>query len=192
MKRMTGLNLRGIIALAAIVVGASSVGPALAVVPAAAQAPASAAPAAEARVSVTYANPDNFSEAREYGQQDSFKGTGYLQPLKEHLIKRAARMLPASDRLEVTVTDIKLAGGYEPWHGPNFQYVRFMKDIYPPRIDLTFKLLDGNGNVLREGSRKLRNLGYLQSGLTMPTDTDPLRYDKALLDNWLRRGPEKL
>ena len=192
MKRMTGLNLRGIVALAAIVVGAAGVGPALAAVSAAAQSPASAMPAAEARVTVTYVNPEKFSEAREYGQQDSFNGSDYLKPLQEHLIKRAERMLPAGDRLEVTITDIKLAGGYEPWHGPNFQYVRFMKDVYPPRIDLTFKLVDSSGKVLREGSRKLRNLGYLQSGLTMPTNTDPLRYDKALFDNWLRRGPEKL
>ncbi|WP_254422803.1 DUF3016 domain-containing protein [Rhodanobacter sp. B05] len=189
MKRMTGLNLRGIVALAVIAVG---VGPALAAAPAAAQSPAAATPAAEARVTVTYVNPEKFSEAREFGQQDSYNDADYLKSLKSHLIKRAMRMLPPDDRLEVSITDIKLAGGYEPWHGPNFRYVRFMKDVYPPRIDLTFQLVDGNGKVLREGSRKLRNLGYLQSGVAMPTDTDPLRYDKALIDDWLRRGPEKL
>jgi hypothetical protein len=67
-----------------------------------------------------------------------------------------------------------------------------MKDIYPPRIDLTFKLIDSDGNVLREGPRKLRNLSYLYSGVATPGNTDPLRYDKALLDSWLRRGPDEL
>lgn len=192
MKRMTGLNRRGIVALVAIAVGTAGLAPALAATPTATQAATSTAAAADARVSVNYVNPEKFSEARAFGQQDSYNDANYLEPLKSHLIKRATRMLPPGDRLEVTITDIKLAGGYEPWHGPNFRYVRFMKDVYPPRIDLTFRLVDGNGKLLREGSRKLRNLGYLQSGPTMPTDTDPLRYDKALIDDWLRRGPERL
>ena len=192
MKRKTGLNRRSIVALVAISVWTAGLAPALATAPAATQAPTSTASVADARVSVNYVNPENFSEARAFGQQDRYNDANYLESLKSHLIKRATRMLPPGDRLEVTISDIKLAGGYEPWHGPNFRYVRFMKDAYPPRIDLTFQLVDGNGKLRREGSRKLRNLGYLQSGPTMPTDTDPLRYDKALIDGWLRRGPEKL
>ncbi|MEO6800444.1 MAG: DUF3016 domain-containing protein [Rhodanobacter sp.] len=192
MKRMNGLNRRGIVVLVAVALSTAVLAPTLAAMPAAAQTPASAADAADARVSVTYANPEEFSEARQFGQQDRFNNTNYLKTLKTYLVKQAARMLPPGDRLEVTVTDIKLAGAYEPWRGSNFQYVRFMKDIYPPRIDLTFKLVDSNGKVQREGSRKLSNLGYLQSGVARATDTDPLRYDKALIDSWLRRGPDKL
>lgn len=192
MKRKTGMNLRNIVAVVVIATGAAGLAPALFAMPAAAPAPASVAPASEASVSVTYVNPQTFSEARQFGQQDNSRGLDYLKLLKEHLIKQATRMLPPGDQLEVTITDIQLAGAYEPWHGPNFRYVRFMKDVYPPRIELTFKLIDSQGKVLSEGSRNLRNLGYLQSGLARPTDTDPLRYDKALLDSWLRKGPEKL
>ena len=192
MKRINALNRRSIVALLAIAVGAAGLAPAMAATPAAAQAPGLTAPASTARVAVTYVDPEKFSEAREYGQQDRYNDADYLKTLKSHLIKRATKMLPPGDRLEVSITDIKLAGGFEPWHGPDLRHVRFMKDVYPPRIDLTFKLIGSDGKVLREGSRKLRNLGYLQSGLARPGDTDPLRYDKGLLDSWLRRGPEKL
>jgi hypothetical protein len=192
MKRMADVSLFSLVALAAFAMAVAGLAPALATA-ASAPAPMGAdAPPADARVSVTYVNPENFSEVREFGQQDRLNDSNYLEPLKAHLIKQAGKMLPAGDRLEVTITDIKLAGGYEPWHGPNLMHVRFMKDVYPPRIDLTFKLTDSNGTVLREGSRKLRNLGYLQSGVARPGDTDPLRYDKGLLDSWLRRGPGKL
>lgn len=142
-----------------------------------------------ARVAVTYANPQNFAENRDFGPQDRFDDSNYLKPLKAHLIKRATRMLPAGDRLDVTITDIKLAGAYEPWRGLGLNNVRIMRDVYPPRIDLTFKLLDADGAILRQGSRKLRNISYLNSGLAAPGNTDPLRYDKALLSDWLRRGP---
>lgn len=192
MKRMTGMNRCNLVAFVAIAIGVAGMAPPLVAGAPTSPALATDTAAAEARIAVTYVNPEKFSEVRQFGQQDRFNGTNYLEPLKAHLIKRAARMLPPGDRLEVSITDIKLAGGYEPWHGPNLMYVRFMKDIYPPRIDLSFKLIGSNGEVLREGSRKLRNLGYLQSGLTRASDTDPLRYDKALIDSWLRRGPENL
>lgn len=192
MKRMNALNRRSIVALVALTIGAAGLVPAMTAAAAATQAPMSATPASQARVSVTYVDPEKFSEAREFGQQDRYNDADYLKVLKSHLIKRATKILPAGDRLEVSITDIKLAGGFEPWHGPNLMYVRFMKDVYPPRIDLTFKLIGSDGKVLREGSRKLRNLGYLQSGLARPGDTDRLRYDKGLLDSWLRKGPDKL
>jgi hypothetical protein len=150
------------------------------------------APESTPRVTVTYANPQNFSENREFGMQNRYQGTDYLQALQAHLIKRATQMLPPGERLEVTITDIKLAGAYEPWRGPRMSYVRIMKDTYPPSIELTFKLIGTDGTVSRQGSRTLRNPGYLHSGLATPSNTDPLRYDKALLDSWLRRGPEGL
>lgn len=180
MSRMTGTCRSMAAAVFALAVCGVALPPALAATP-----PSTAA--SDARVSVTYANPEQFTEARTYGQQDRFNDLKYLEPLKTYLIKRATKVLPPGDHLDVTITDIKLAGGYEPWHGPNLMNVRFMKDVYPPRIDLTFKLTGSDGGVLREGERKLRNLGYLQSGAARATDTDPLRYDKALLDSWLRR-----
>ncbi len=147
---------------------------------------------AHTRVSVNYANPKQFTENRFYGWQDRYNNVDYLGPLKAYLVKRATPMLKAGQRLEVTITDIQLAGGYEPWLGSQWSHVRIMSDRYPPRIDLTFRLTGKDGQVIREGKRTLRNLGYLTSGATMPGNTDPLRYDKALLDSWLRRGMHHL
>jgi len=144
------------------------------------------------RVHVTYANPQNFSENRQYGTQDRFNNVDYLGPLKANLIKRATPMLGPGQQLDITITDIQLAGGYEPWLRLEMSHVRIMRDRYPPRIDLQFKWIGSDGKVLREGSRKLRNLGYLYNGMVSPGDNDSLRYDKALLDNWLRRGLHKL
>lgn len=145
-----------------------------------------------AAVTVTFANPASFAETKQFRNEDHYNNVDYEGPLKAYLIKRASRMLPAGDRLKVTITDIKLAGAYEPWRGPQARYIRYMKDVYPPRIDLDFTLTAANGDVLKQGSRKLRNIGYLQSSLTVPGDNDPLRYDKALLGSWLRKGPQGL
>jgi len=60
-----------------------------------------------------------------------------------------------------------------------------VKDIYPPRVSLDFKLLDAEGKVISEGKRQLRDLSF-QMTVALPS-SDPLRYDKEMLSNWLRQ-----
>ena len=158
-----------------------------------ARVPAAPVPASDARVSVTYVNPEKFAENRFFGMQDRFNHIDYLTQLKAHLIKRGETTLKPGQRLQVNIIDIQLAGAYEPGRGPQSDHVRMMREIYPPRIDLNFKLSDQDGKVVREGERVLRDLNYLQSGLSTPgARGESLYYEKALLDRWLRGGPEKL
>jgi len=63
--------------------------------------------------------------------------------------------------------------------------VRIVRDIYPPRIDLTFRLLAADGSTLTSGKRELRDLGFLSR--TNMYSNDPLRYEKTLLDDWVRK-----
>ena len=140
------------------------------------QAPAEAADGATgSAVTVTFDHPASFPEqkrrqrTRQVQRRELSRAAQGLR-----LIKRASRLLAAAgDRLDVTITDIKLAGACEPWRGPQFRYIRYMKDIYPPRIDLDFSLTSASGKVLRSGSRKLRDIGYLQSNFTLPGDKRP-------------------
>lgn len=183
MERMAGFN-RGTIAIfAALALWLGSIAPLGA---------AEATPA-ESSVTVTYVNPEQFTENRMYGRQDRFNRIDYLAQLKAYLIKQGQAVLKPGQSLHVDITDIQLAGAYEPWRGSRWDYVRIMRDIYPPRIDLSFRLVDQDGNVLREGKRVLRNIDYLHSGVSVPSATGaPLYYDKALLRRWLSRGPDKL
>lgn len=141
-------------------------------------------------VSVQYKDPQHFTEARNSAGVHLNDATAYLKPLKAYIAERAARVLAPGQRLDIEVTDVDLAGEYEPWRGPRFDDVRIIKDVYPPRIDLQFTLYGIDGKVLREGSRKLRNPGFLYG--IAATDQDSLRYEKALIDSWLRKGAGQL
>ena len=151
---------------------------------------ATAAPAAKADkpaspVEVTFIAPENFTDAKE-GALDSARGRdALLDQLKAHLVTTAAQYLTTGQRLEIKVTDVDLAGDFEPWHGSTFNDIRIVKDIYPPRINLEFRLLGADGKVVSEGKRQLRDLGYLLTA-TLPA-SDPLRYDKQVLSDWLRQ-----
>jgi hypothetical protein len=138
-----------------------------------------------ATVEVTFVAPDKFTDAKD-DYMDTEKGRdAILAELKEHLVKRGAKLVGANQRLEIKVTDVDLAGDFEPWRGPNFQDVRIVKDLYPPRVNLEFRLIGADGKLISEGKRQLRDLGYLMT-IAMPT-SDPLRYDKEMLTNWLRQ-----
>ena len=137
-------------------------------------------------VDVRYKDPQNFTEVMRSSGPHLIDTTAYLKPLKDYIARRASRILAPGQRLDIEVTDVDRAGEYEPWHGPNFNDVRIIKDVYPPRIDLHFTLYGADGKVLREGSRKLRDPAFLSG--SSAADQDSLRYEKSLIDRWLRKG----
>ncbi|HEV2679224.1 MAG TPA: DUF3016 domain-containing protein [Rhodanobacter sp.] len=141
-------------------------------------------------VSVRYKDPQHFTEAKRSFGVHLIDADVYLKPLKDYIVQRASRVLTPGQRLDIEVTDVKRAGEYEPWHGPRFDDVRVIKDIYPPRIDLDFTLYGADGKVLREGQRKLRDPAFLSR--SSATDQDSLRYEKSLIDSWLRKGAGEL
>ena len=183
MKRMAGFSWGTIAIFAALALWLGNIAPL----------GAAAVKPAESSVSVTYVNPEQFTENRLYGRQDRFNRIDYLAQLEAYLIKQGQAVLKPGQSLHVNITDIRLAGAYEPWRGPQWSYVRIMRDIYSPRIDLDFRLVDQDGNVLREGKRVLRDLDYLHSSVSVAAAAGaPLYYDKALLRRWLIRGLDKL
>lgn len=137
-------------------------------------------------VEVTFVAPEKFTDVKDDYMETEKGRDALLEQLKNHLVATAGRYLKADQRLEIKVTEVDLAGDFEPWRGPQFQDVRIVKDLYPPRVNLEFRLLGADGTVISEGKRELRNIGYLMTAGPLPT-TDPLRHDKEMLTNWVRQ-----
>lgn len=143
------------------------------------------------RVTVNYQKPHEFTESDliGFGIGHDFDHGQYMEKLRDFLVRKATPMLEQGQHLTITFTDIRLAGGFEPWRGPQWSDVRMMRDIYPPRFNFTFTLTGADGQTIRDGELKLVGLGYLHGSVAGPGNTDPLRYDKQTLDRWLQRGP---
>jgi len=137
-------------------------------------------------VSVRWENPAQFSEIRYSRNQAEARRGDWVEQLAIHLRDRARKRLPAGQRLEVNITDIQRAGNYEPWRGVAFNDTRFIREIYPPRITLTFKHTGADGQVIAEGERKLSDMGFMM-GSNAGGSRDPLRYEKDMIDRWLAR-----
>ena len=142
-----------------------------------------ALPAAAADADIAYVDPGRFTDVR----RDA-RGNGrdeILESLSAHLAARAARWLPADEKLEVRITDIDMAGDFEPWTGSRDD-IRIFRAIDPPRVAFTFRVLAPDGSVRHQGERRLVDSSYLSGGDVRSSD-DPLRFEKAVLDRWLVR-----
>lgn len=140
---------------------------------------------AEGPVAVQWTDPAEFTELKFSGNHWEAQRGNWVFQLAEHLREQAEKRLPAGERMEVTITDIDRAGRFEPGRGYDMDRVRIMRDIYPPRMELSFKRYDADGRLVAEGERKLRDVMYL-SGPTIANTNDSLRYEKRMIDDWLR------
>ena len=145
---------------------------------------AATAPGAPVRfdnVEISYRDPAQFTEIR----RNPAERSDWLDELSAYTAKRAARMLAPGERLSVTITDVQLAGMFEPWRHGNLANVRIVRETTPPRIALSFRIESAQGETLKQGERQLHDVAFLTR--TSRHRYEPLGYEKNLIDDWLAR-----
>lgn len=141
--------------------------------------------AAQAQVDVRFADLSRFSDLRNTELRNERESAALAEELRRYLEAKALARLPPGTRLAVTITDVDMAGEFLPAPRSTHQPVRIVKNVYPPRVDLEFRLARADGRVEREGRRELRDLGFLSKARLAERET--LGHEKALLDDWLKR-----
>ena len=136
-------------------------------------------------VSVGWDDPSGFSELRHSHNRVEAARGDWVERIARHLQSRVAAALPAGERMELTITDIERAGDYEPWAGVDLRDVRVVRDLYPPRMSLSFTRYGADGQVIAQGQRDLSDPGFLMG--TRVNESDPLRFEKRMIDHWVRR-----
>jgi Protein of unknown function (DUF3016) len=117
------------------------------------------------------------------GEKLADGSTSDVEALEEHVRKRAARLLAPGERLTLEITDLDRAGSPENSR-PGLSGVRVVRDVYPVRIEFTFRLGIADGGMSEEGAVSLSGLPVAAAAAY---GEDPLRYERALLDAWLER-----
>lgn len=140
---------------------------------------------AEGPVSVTWNDPAQFTDLRYSHNRWEAERGDWVRQLATYLRKSAGKQLQPGERLEVNIVDVKRAGEYEPWHGPQLDHVRVIRDRYPPRLELSYTLYAADGQVLTQGDSKLRDYGFMM-GSSPVNQSDALRYEKRMIDGWVR------
>lgn len=139
---------------------------------------------AGAATTVTYVQPDKFSDVPfvPWEREDT------LKQLSDHFIKLGNSLPPGQD-LRVEVLDVDLAGRLIPSArlGRDLRIMRGRADW--PRIELRYSL-EQNGQVIKSGEAQLSDMNYLDH-VSRYFDSEPLRYEKQMIDDWFEKtiGP---
>lgn len=139
--------------------------------------------AADGRVTITFDHPEKFTDAK-----DSYAGATapyILDELSAYLQKTIRRQLPEGEKVQITITDVDMAGDFEPAR-MNAANVRIMKAVYPPRISLSYVRTGADGKVISEGKDSLTNLNYQQASSIASHGSERLYYEKDMLGSWIR------
>ncbi len=137
-------------------------------------------------VTVTYIHPDTFTEMRSTPPSERQDSKENLSMLKRYIRQRAESVLAPGQQLSIRITDVALAGQYEPWPNSPTGWIRVVRNTYPPRIVLAFTLRNAHGKIIKEGRRTLTNLAFMDNGGLQ--SNSPIHYSKDLVNRWLRRG----
>jgi hypothetical protein len=135
------------------------------------------------KVTVIFDHPENFTDVKDAFMPTDKGRAAILNQIRQFVETKAASFLGSGQALEVKLTEIDLAGEFEPERGPQLMDVRIVKELYAPRFDLEFKLTGADGKVISEGKRKLRDLNFM-GRLTLPS-SEPLRFERDILKDWL-------
>lgn len=134
------------------------------------------------RLTVNFAQPEGFTDATYENRYNSYQQVS--QDVAAYLQQLGERYLPPGYSLKIEISDIDLAGRYEPWHAGAY-HVRYMRDITWPRIHLHYQLQDDNGNTVMQQEERISDMNYLHR-VRLQSYSDRLYYEKAMLRDWFR------
>jgi hypothetical protein len=130
-------------------------------------------------VNVSFVNPTAYSDAGTYRDQENDN----LQSLARYLQALGQQYLPPNQALKVEVLDVDLAGTVRPTRrGDEVRIVRGKADF--PRMHLQYTL-EADGKPVRSGNEWLNDLTYT-GGLTTYRKSEPLYYEKHMLEAWFK------
>ncbi len=136
---------------------------------------------------LTFGDPETFTDF-EYSQTRQTIGTEFFsKEVKRYLAGTVKKALPEGAVLTLDIQDIDLAGGFEPWQRFPLNDVRFFRSRYPPMAVFSYRLEDGEGKLLAEGEKTLREFAYQELYSGRIGIRGAFYFERRMLEDWIRR-----
>ncbi|KGJ93321.1 DUF3016 domain-containing protein [Colwellia psychrerythraea] len=129
----------------------------------------------------SYRDIDSGNENRKSFRERTFR------KLEEHFAKLATS-LPDGQVLKIEVTDVDLAGDT---HVGGINQTRIIKQIFMPRMNFSYQLLDADGKVIQTEAVVVKDMNFM-SGINLKYRNDSLGYEKKMLDDWFKKTFKEL
>ena len=134
-------------------------------------------------VQIQYVQPAKFTDFRIYGRDAQWSASYFASQISDDLTPALERKV-SGGKLTLRFTDIDLAGHYPSRGGSSVRVVR--GQIRPARMSFAFVLQDSSGRTLASGSTRITDSSSPSSMAHHPKRSEPLYYEKRMLERWLR------
>ena len=137
---------------------------------------------------VTWQNPDSYIDVRPANESKTGFEARVFKTL-DGIFDKLAKQLPDGYKLQITVTDLDLAGDVKPMRGPGGQDIRVVKDIDWPQISFSYVLSDPQGKQVAAAKEELRDINF-RSGVSINTGNS-FYYEESMLRDWFKKQQDK-
>ena len=139
-----------------------------------------------AQVNLRWQEPESYRDIRAGGLGSEIKfQKQVIDELGEYIQEAANKYLAPNQQLNMTVTDIDLAGDVQYFFTRFPEGVRVVSNLYFPSIEFTYELLDVDNKVTMSGEENVKDIGFQFSGSRVVREA-PLGYEKRMIDEWFR------
>ncbi|MCU8001804.1 MULTISPECIES: DUF3016 domain-containing protein [unclassified Shewanella] len=135
-------------------------------------------------VKIVWQSPKDYRDIKSSGELQSRYEKRLFETLTENINKEATKILKPNQKLEMTITDVDLAGDMHPTFGATANDLRIIKDIYPPRMTFSYQVME-NDKVIIAGDEKLSDMGFM--GGIQSLNDKPFMYETKMLTEWLKK-----
>lgn len=135
-------------------------------------------------VKITWQDPKKYSDIESAAERQSRYEQRVFDSITESLNKLATRALTHGEKLELTVTNLDLAGDVRPTFGATSNDIRVLKDVYPPRINFSYKVTKGS-QIVMSGDEELRDLNYLRGIKSVRQGS--FHYENQMIKQWFNK-----
>ncbi|MGI2852970.1 DUF3016 domain-containing protein [Shewanella algae] len=133
------------------------------------------------KVKIEWQSPKDFRDIKSASELQSRYEQRLFDTLTQSLDKDVSSSLKENQKLELTVTDVDLAGDVRPTFGATVNDIRVVKNVYPPKISFSYRLLEGE-QVVMAGDEKLTDMQFLDH--VDRINSDSFRYEQRMLKDW--------
>lgn len=135
---------------------------------------------------IEWIKPDKYSDVgTSFGSTDKFDQ--FKKEIESYMERVAEQELPDGSVLKLTVTNVDLAGEFEPWRMN--EDVRIVREIYPPKMRFSYTL-QKDGEVVSKGKESLSDIDFTFNIGRRFFDQDQFFYEKEMLGEWVRNELE--
>lgn len=131
-------------------------------------------------VNVVWQEPESYTDIRPTNESRKRFRERIFKDFEAYFTELAEK-LPADQTLNITVTNVDLAGHVWPTFG-SANDLRIIDSMYIPRFSFSYELKQGE-QLVKSAEVDLKELAFIDRGSYLRS-SDTLRYEKSMLKRW--------